>query len=151
MRTLTQNFKICIAPLELAEVYGLADNGANGAIVLMSGMVRNQTGGRPVDFLEYQAYDPMALRVFEQVATEVQERWPIVTRVVIHHRVGKLQVGEVSVLVAIGAPHRGEAFAACEYAIDTLKHEAPIWKKEHWADGSSSWVSIGDCDREQSF
>jgi molybdopterin synthase catalytic subunit len=151
MLTLTQNFKICIAPLELAEVYGLADNGANGAIVLMSGMVRNQTGGRPVNFLEYQAYDPMALRVFEQVAKEVQERWPIITRVVIHHRVGKLQVGEVSVLVAIGAPHRGEAFAACEYAIDTLKHEAPIWKKEHWADGSSSWVSIGDCDREQSL
>lgn len=146
MLTLTQNFKISIAPLELAAVYDLADNGANGAVVLMSGMVRNQTGGRPVSFLEYQAYEPMALRVFEAVAAGVQERWPIVTRVVIHHRVGKLLVGEVSVLVAIGAPHRGEAFAACEYAIDTLKHEAPIWKKEHWADGSSSWVSIGDCD-----
>jgi molybdopterin synthase catalytic subunit len=146
MLTLTQDFKICIAPLDLAEIYGLADDGANGAVVLMSGMVRNQTGGRTVSFLEYQAYEPMALRVFEGVAAGVRQRWPIVTRVAIHHRVGKLVVGEVSVLVAVGAPHRGEAFAACQYAIDTLKHEAPIWKKEHWADGSSSWVSIGDCD-----
>jgi molybdopterin synthase catalytic subunit len=146
MLTLTQDFRICIAPLDLAEIYGLADDGANGAVVLMSGMVRNQTGGRTVSFLEYQAYEPMALRVFEGVAAAVRERWPIVTRVAIHHRVGKLIVGEVSVLVAVGAPHRGEAFGACQYAIDMLKHEAPIWKKEHWADGSSSWVSIGDCD-----
>jgi molybdopterin synthase catalytic subunit len=146
MLTITQNFRICIAPLDLTEVYNLADEGANGAVVLMSGMVRNQTGGRPVSFLEYQAYEPMALRVFEQVAVAVRERWPIVTRVAIHHRVGKLVVGDISVLVAVGAPHRGEAFAACQYAIDTLKHAAPIWKKEHWADGSSSWVSIGDCD-----
>jgi molybdopterin synthase catalytic subunit len=146
MLTLPQDFRICIAPLDLAEIYGLADDGANGAVVLMSGMVRNQTGGRPVSFLEYQAYEPMALRVFEGVAAAVRQRWPIVTRVAIHHRVGKLVVGEVSVLVAVGAPHRGEAFGACQYAIDTLKHEAPIWKKEHWADGSSSWVSIGDCD-----
>jgi molybdopterin synthase catalytic subunit len=146
MLTLVPNFRICIAPLDLAEIYCLADDGANGAVVLMSGMVRNQTGGRPVSFLEYQAYEPMALRVFEGVAAAVRQRWPIVTRVAIHHRVGKLVVGEVSVLVAVGAPHRGEAFGACQYAIDTLKHEAPIWKKEHWADGSSSWVSIGDCD-----
>jgi molybdopterin synthase catalytic subunit len=146
MLTLTQNFKICLAPLELATVYALADDGANGAVVLMSGMVRNQTEGRPVECLEYQAYDPMALKVFEQIAGQIRERWPIVTKVVIHHRVGRLAVGEISVLVAIGAPHRGEAFAACQYAIDTLKHEAPIWKKEHWSDGASSWVSIGACE-----
>jgi molybdopterin synthase catalytic subunit len=146
MLTLTQNFKICLAPLDLATVYALADDGANGAVVLMSGMVRNQTEGRPVECLEYQAYDPMALKVFEQIAGQIRERWPIVTKVVIHHRVGRLAVGEISVLVAIGAPHRGEAFAACQYAIDTLKHEAPIWKKEHWSDGASSWVSIGACE-----
>jgi molybdopterin synthase catalytic subunit len=143
MLTLTQNFKICLAPLDLATVYALADDGANGAVVLMSGMVRNQTAGRPVECLEYQAYDPMALKVFEQIAGQIREQWPIVTKVVIHHR---LAVGEISVLVAIGAPHRGEAFAACQYAIDTLKHEAPIWKKEHWSDGASSWVSIGACE-----
>jgi molybdopterin synthase catalytic subunit len=144
----TAEFKICFAPLELQKAYDLADNGANGAVVVMSGMVRNQTEGRPVEYLEYQAYEPMALRVFEQIAKEVSQKWPIVTRTIIHHRVGKLRVGEISVLIAIGAPHRGEAFAACQYTIDTLKHQAPIWKKEHWSDGSSSWVSIGACEEQ---
>jgi molybdopterin synthase catalytic subunit len=138
-------FKICFAPLILAEAYDLADNAVNGAVVVMSGMVRNQTDGQSVEYLEYQAYEPMALKVFEQIAQEIRQQWPIVTKVIIHHRVGKLRVGEISVLIAIGAPHRGEAFTACQYAIDTLKHNAPIWKKEHWQDGSSSWVSIGAC------
>jgi molybdopterin synthase catalytic subunit len=145
---MTTEFKICFAPIELQEVYDLADNGANGAVIVMSGMVRNQTDGRPVEYLEYQAYEPMALRVFEQIANEVSQKWPIVTRTIIHHRVGKLRIGEVSVLIAVGAPHRGEAFAACQYTIDTLKHQAPIWKKEHWSDGSSSWVSIGACEEQ---
>jgi molybdopterin synthase catalytic subunit len=145
---MTTEFKICFAPIELQTAYDLADNGANGAVVVMSGMVRNQTEGRPVEYLEYQAYEPMALRVFEQIAREVSQKWPIVTRTIIHHRVGKLRVGEISVLIAIGAPHRGEAFAACQYTIDTLKHQAPIWKKEHWSDGSSSWVSIGACEEQ---
>jgi molybdopterin synthase catalytic subunit len=138
--------RIGIAPLLVEEAYRLADDGANGAIVLMSGMVRNQTDGQPVTYLEYQAYTPMALQVFSQIAAAIKNQWPIVTAVVIHHRVGKLQVGEISVVLAVGAPHRGEAFAACQYAIDTLKHQAPIWKKEHWANGTSSWVSIGACE-----
>jgi molybdopterin synthase catalytic subunit len=138
---------ITFAPLSLAEVYALADHPANGAVVVMSGTVRNQTEGRPVVALEYQAYEPMALKVFEQIAAEIRAQWPQVNQVVIHHRTGRLQIGEVSVLVAVGCPHRSEAFAACRYAIDTLKHNAPIWKKEHWADGSSSWVSIGACEQ----
>jgi molybdopterin synthase catalytic subunit len=144
--SITDCFRICLAPMLVEDAYRLADDGANGAIVLMSGMVRNQTAGQPVEYLEYQAYTPMALQVFEQIATEIKTQWPIVTNVVIHHRVGKLRVGEISVLLAVGAPHRGEAFAACQYAIDTLKHNAPIWKKEHWADGASSWVNIGACE-----
>lgn len=140
------SFAITLAPLTIEEVYDLADDPRNGAIVVMSGMVRNQTGGRPVESLEYQAYQPMALKVFEQIATEIRQKWVDVSRVVIHHRVGHLRVGEISVLVAVGCPHRGEAFEACQYAIDTLKHTAPIWKKEHWSDGSSSWVSIGACE-----
>ena len=141
------HFAITIAPLSIDEAYRLADDSANGAIVLMSGMVRNQTDGQPVVALEYQAYEPMAIEVFKQIAAEIRQTWADVTHLVIHHRVGKLQVGEVSVLVAIGCPHRTEAFAACKYAIDTLKHNAPIWKKEWWADGSSSWVSIGACEQ----
>ena len=111
----------------------------------MSGTVRNQTAGKPVLYLEYQAYEPMAIAIFRQIAQHIRKEWPETNRVVIHHRTGKLQIGEISVLVAVGCPHRAEAFAACQYAIDTLKHNAPIWKKEFWADGSSQWVSIGAC------
>lgn len=141
------HFQITFAPLSLEVAYGWADDGSNGAIVLMSGMVRNQTDGRSVEYLEYQAYEPMALRVFQQIAAGARQQWPDITHVVIHHRTGKLEIGEVSVLVAVGSPHRAAAFAACQYAIDTLKHNAPIWKKEHWHDGSSTWVNIGDCER----
>lgn len=140
------NFAITFSPLSLEQVYALADDGANGAIVLMSGMVRNQTDGEPVVALEYQAYEPMAKQVFKQIAAEIRKQWPDITHVVIHHRTGKLTVGEISVLVAIGSPHRSEAFAACQYAIDTLKHNAPIWKKEHWQGGATSWVNIGACE-----
>lgn len=144
------SFRITFAPLSLEEVYALADDPANGAVVVMSGMVRNQTDGFPVVALEYQAYEPMALAVFRQIADQIRQTWPEATRVVIHHRTGKLAVGEISVLVAVGCPHRAEAFAACQFAIDTLKHNAPIWKKE-WYQGpdgtlSSTWVSIGACE-----
>ncbi|OLP19218.1 molybdopterin synthase [Leptolyngbya sp. 'hensonii'] len=142
------SFAITFAPLALEDVYTLTDDPANGAIVLMSGMVRNKTDGRAVVALEYQAYEPMALQIFRQIAAEIRQQWPIVNRVVIHHRIGRLQIGEISVLVAVGCPHRSEAFAACQYAIDHLKHSAPIWKKERWEDGSSSWVSIGACEQK---
>ncbi|QYX31992.1 molybdenum cofactor biosynthesis protein MoaE [Sphaerospermopsis torques-reginae] len=142
------SFGITLAPLLLEEIYTKADNPANGAVVVMSGMVRNQTDGKAVVALEYQAYEPMALQVFYQIAADIRSQWPDVNRVVIYHRIGRLKIGEISVLVAVGSPHRREAFAACQYAIDTLKHNAPIWKKEHWQDGSSSWVSIGACEQE---
>ncbi|PPS44196.1 molybdenum cofactor biosynthesis protein MoaE [Chroococcidiopsis sp. TS-821] len=142
------SFAITFAPLSLEEVYALANDAANGAIVVMSGMVRNQTDGKQVVSLEYQAYEPMAMQVFRQIAAEIRKTWSDVNRVVIHHRVGRLHVGEISVLVAVGCPHRSEAFEACRYAIDTLKHQAPIWKKEYWQDGSSSWVSIGACETQ---
>ncbi|MBD0334417.1 MAG: molybdenum cofactor biosynthesis protein MoaE [Cyanobacteria bacterium Co-bin13] len=141
------DLRITFAPLSLDQAYALADAPQNGAVVVMSGMVRDNTDGQPVVALEYQAYEPMALAVFKQIAAEIRQTWPDVGRVVIHHRTGRLTVGEISVLVAVGCPHRSEAFAACKYAIDTLKHNAPIWKKEHWADGSTSWVSIGACEQ----
>lgn len=142
----SDHFAITFAPLALDEVYRLADDSRNGAIVVMSGMVRDNTEGRSVESLEYQAYEPMALEVFKQIAAQIRQQWTDVTRIVIHHRTGKLVVGEISVLVAVGCPHRREAFEACQFAIDTLKHNAPIWKKEHWEDGSSTWVSIGACE-----
>jgi molybdopterin synthase catalytic subunit len=144
------SFSITIAPLSLAEAYDLADDPANGAVVVMSGTVRNQAEGKAVEYLEYQAYQPMAIAVFNSIAVQIRNQWQDANRIVIHHRVGKLKIGEISVIVAVGCPHRGEAFAACKYAIDTLKHNAPIWKKEFFreADGTShsTWVSIGACE-----
>lgn len=147
------SFKIVFAPLILEEVYQLADDGANGAIVLMSGTVREQTAGKPVAFLEYQAYEPMAIKLFQQIAQNLRQQWSSVNRVVIHHRIGRLKIGEISVLVAVGCPHRREAFEACQYAIDTLKHNAPIWKKEASInpDGSieANWVDCPRCFSDQ--
>lgn len=142
------NFAITIAPLSLTDVYALADDAANGAVVVMSGTVRNQTEGKPVEYLEYQAYQPMAIAVFNSIAAQIRDQWQDTNRIVIHHRVGKLKIGEISVIVAVGCPHRGEAFAACRYGIDTLKHNAPIWKKEWFSDGASTWVSIGACEQD---
>lgn len=142
------HFLITFAPLSVEELYHQADHPHNGAVVVMSGTVRDQTDGKAVLSLEYQAYEPMALKVFQGIANDIRQRWPDVNQIAIHHRTGHLKISEISVLVAIGCPHRAEAFAACQYAIDTLKHNAPIWKKEHWADGSSSWVNIGACEQE---
>lgn len=144
------SFAITIAPLSMDEAYNQADDPANGAVVVMSGTVRNQTDGKPVKYLEYQAYQPMAIAVFNSIAVEIRQQWQDANRVVIHHRVGKLKIGEISVIVAVGCPHRGEAFAACKYAIDTLKHNAPVWKKEWFSDGASTWVSIGACEQDDS-
>jgi molybdopterin synthase catalytic subunit len=143
-------FAIGFAPLALDQVYQLADAPGNGAVVIMSGTVRDRTDGKAVEYLEYQAYEPMAMRVFAAIGWEIRHQWQAANRVVIYHRVGKLKIGEISVLVAVGCPHRSEAFAACQYAIDTLKHQAPIWKKEWFKEAngqrSSTWVSIGACE-----
>ena len=140
------SFAITLAPLDIQEIYQLASEPEYGAVVVMSGTVRNQTDGKPVIYLEYQAYEPMAMVIFRQIADEIKQKWADANKVVIHHRIGKLKIGDISVLVAVGCPHRAEAFEACRYAIDTLKHNAPIWKKEYWSDGSSNWVSIGACE-----
>lgn len=147
MKATEDSFAITFAPLSLEEVYALADAPGNGAVVVMSGMVRNQTDGKSVVALDYQAYEPMALQVFAQIANDIRTRWADVNRVVIHHRVGRLQIGEISVLVAVGSPHRSEAFEACRYAIDTLKHNAPIWKKEYFGgqNGEETWKWANCC------
>jgi molybdopterin synthase catalytic subunit len=107
----------------------------DGAVCVFTGVVRNQNGGRAVRYLEYEAYEDMALPLMEQIASTVRERWPV-TDVRIVHRLGRLEIGEASVAVAVASPHRDEAFAACRYAIDTLKATVPIWKKEFYADGA---------------
>ena len=107
----------------------------DGAIVAFDGFVRNQSHGRTTRYLEYEAYEPMALGKMKEIATYIHERYRIHC-VAIVHRLGHLEIGETSVFIAVSAPHRGAAFEACRYAIDTLKKTVPIWKKEYFADGA---------------
>jgi molybdopterin synthase catalytic subunit len=112
-----------------------------GGIVVFSGVVRNETDGRPVKFLEYEAHAPMAEEQLREIGATIHARWSGVKRVAMLHRIGRLEIGESSVLIAVSAAHRGEAFAACQYAIDTLKRTVPVWKKEHFEDGEV-WVGL---------
>ena len=118
----------------------VADPGAGG-VVVFSGIVRNETGGRPVKYLEYEAHAPMAEAKMREIGQTVRARWPGTRAVAMLHRVGRLEIGESSVLIAVSAAHRGEAFEACRYAIDTLKTTVPVWKKEHFEDGEV-WVGL---------
>ena len=111
---------------------------ADGALCLFVGVVRNENRGRAVVRLEYQAYEEMALPLMQQIARETRQRFPV-TEVRLVHRLGSLEIGEASVAVAVASPHRAEAFAACRFAIDTLKRTVPIWKKEVATDGEY-WV-----------
>ena len=118
--------------IDLAALTGAA--AADGALCLFVGIVRDHNRGRTVVRLEYEAYEEMALPLMEEIAAAARKRWPV-TDVHMVHRLGSLAVGEPSVAVAVTSPHRDEAFAACRYAIDTLKATVPIWKKEFYADG----------------
>ncbi len=120
---------------------------ADGAVCLFLGVVRNENGGRAVTHLEYEAYDAMAAPMLEDLAAQARARWPV-TDVHVVHRVGRLEIGEASVAVAVTSPHRGEAFEACRWVIDTLKATVPIWKKEFYADGAVWLEGPGACAHE---
>jgi molybdopterin synthase catalytic subunit len=110
-----------------------------GGIVTFTGTARDHAEGRPgVHRLEYEAYDEPALARLHAIAEEVRRRWPVVGRVALLHRVGVVELGDAAVVVAVSAPHRGEAFEAARFAIDELKRTVPIWKRESW-DGGESW------------
>jgi molybdopterin synthase catalytic subunit len=126
-------------PIDLAALTSTAP--ADGALCLFVGVVRNENEARPVLRLEYEAYEEMAMPLMEEVAAETRRRFPV-TGVRLVHRLGTLEIGEASVAVAVASPHRAEAFAACRFAIDTLKTKVPIWKKEFYADGSA-WLDRG--------
>src|SRR5216684_7429761 len=109
--------------------------GEDGAIVTFDGCVRNQSHGRRTLYLDYEAYESMALAKMREIAAEIHTRFQI-DRVAIAHRLGRLEIGETSVFIAVSAPHRAAAFEACRFAIDTLKRSVPIWKKEYFEDGA---------------
>ena len=120
-------------PIDLAALQGTSP--ADGALSLFVGVVRNENGGKAVLRLEYEAYEEMALSLMAEIEEEARRRWPV-SELRMVHRLGPMGIGEASVAVAVAAPHRGESFAACRFAIDTLKARVPIWKKEFYADGS---------------
>ena len=126
-------------PLAVEDCNRWATADSAGGLVTFIGSVRNQTAGRRVIRLEFEAYAPMAVREMQKIAEQAFGRWPLM-RIAIHHRTGILEVGDIAVVIAVSAAHRGPAFEACQYAIDTLKQTVPIWKKEIFEDGEV-WVS----------
>jgi molybdopterin synthase catalytic subunit len=110
-----------------------------GAISLFYGIVRNHSDGRDVERLEYEAHESMAVRKMREVADETRQRFPEISEIGVWHRIGVLEIGEASLLVAVSSPHRAQAFEACHWAVDRVKEVVPVFKKEHWA-GGSAWV-----------
>jgi molybdopterin converting factor subunit 1 len=131
-------FRVTKEPLDPQRLVSLVRRDESGALALFYGVVRNNSQGRRVLYLEYDAYPSMAVKKMRQVAEEARSRWEI-TDMAIDHRIGRLEVGETSLLVAVSAPHRREAFEACHYAVDRIKDIVPVWKKEVW-EGGESWV-----------
>jgi molybdopterin synthase catalytic subunit len=113
-----------------------------GAVVLFLGTVRDLTGDQRTVALDYEAYPAMAERKMAEIEADTRARWPV-GELAMAHRLGRLEVGEVSVAVAVSCPHRADAFEACRHAIDRLKELVPIWKRENWADGRTEWVHPG--------
>jgi molybdopterin synthase catalytic subunit len=132
--------EITSEPLSIDEVIARLEDPTNGAIGTFVGVVRGDTDGRKTQYLEYEAYPDMAQKQLRQIGDEVRERWPTVREVAIVHRVGRLEVGETIVVIAVSSAHRQEVFAATHYAIDRLKQIVPVWKKEVWTDGEE-WKS----------
>ncbi|MGE5244408.1 MAG: molybdenum cofactor biosynthesis protein MoaE [Betaproteobacteria bacterium] len=123
---------------------GRGEAGADGAAVGFVGTVRNHNAGRRVRYLEYEAFEPLALKAFRRIADEVAARWPG-TLLALHHRTGRLALGEASVVIAAASAHRADAFAACRYAIERVKQIAPVWKREFF-EGGDVWIEGATAD-----
>lgn len=126
-------------PIDAAALTDVVRSDQAGAVVLFLGTVRELTAGRRTIALDYDAYPEMALRKMQELVDDAQQRWPL-TAVEVVHRLGHLELGDISVAVAVSAPHRHQAFEAARFLIDELKALVPVWKKENWADGETEWV-----------
>jgi molybdopterin synthase catalytic subunit len=133
------NIKISSSTLNVQECVDWVMSPNSGGIDVFIGTVRNETKGKIVTRLEFEAYVTMALREMEKIAGQALDKWPV-QKILIHHRTGVLQIGEIPVIIAVAAAHRAAAFDACRYIIDTLKQTVPIWKKEFFEDGEV-WVA----------
>jgi molybdopterin synthase catalytic subunit len=132
------------APLDSEALVGVIDKKGDGAIVTFAGLVRDHNQGRQVQFLEYEAYEPLAIRALQRIVDEARELWPG-AHVAVHHRLGRLEIGEASIVIAAASPHRADAFAACRYTIERVKQIVPIWKREHF-DGGDVWLEGATAD-----
>jgi len=139
-------FSVTDEPLDPSALAAEVATERDGAVAIFVGTVRNHNSGRRVLWLEYEAYAPLALKAFEQIAAETHTRWTN-ARLAIHHRTGRIEIGEPSVAIASASPHRAEAFAVCRYAIERLKQIAPIWKHEHF-EGGEVWIEGATADPE---
>lgn len=133
------NIHISQHPLNIPTCVDWVMGPDSGGVDVFIGTVRNATKGRAVIRLEFEAYESMALSEMRKIAEGAMRQWPV-DKILIHHRIGTLAVGEIPVIIAVAAAHRAAAFDACRYAIDTLKQTVPIWKKEVFEDGEH-WVS----------
>ena len=124
-------------PIDLTAVSRSVEAPDAGAVVTFAGNVRDNARGKRVLFLEYEAYMPLARKHLHRIATEAEERWSV--RCAVAHRLGRLEIGECSVAVAVASAHRGEAFEACRWLMDTLKATVPVWKKEYF-EGGACWI-----------
>jgi len=131
-------FEVTAEPLDPQRLTNAVRKDESGAVALFLGVVRDNSRGRRVLYLEYDAYPEMATRVMRRIAKEALERWPL-TDVAMQHRTGRLEIGEVSLLIAVSSPHRKEAFEACHHLVDRFKEIVPIWKKEVW-EGGEVWI-----------
>lgn len=134
-------FEITSEPLSVDDLVGAALTPADGAVVAFVGTVRDNNEGRSVVALEYEAYAEMAIAEMERIGMEMVEKWGL-HGIAMRHRVGRLSIGETSVVIAASSPHRREAFEACSEALDLLKERVPVWKKEYYADGTQ-WIGQG--------
>ncbi len=139
-------FEVTAEPLDPQRLVEHVRNDEAGAVALFYGVVRDNNMGRRVLYLEYDAYPEMATKVMRQIAEDAASRYPI-TDVAIQHRTGRLEIGETSLLVAVSAPHRKEAFEACHVLVDRFKEVVPIWKKEVW-EGGEEWIEGEAVKRE---
>jgi len=139
-----ETFRLTVDPLNPSAIAASVSSPECGAVAMFVGLVRDHNAGRRVLWLEYEAYPPLARRAFERIGSEAGARWPSV-RLAIHHRTGRIAVGEASVVIAAASPHRADAFAACRYAIERVKQIAPVWKHEHF-EGGDVWIEGATAD-----
>jgi molybdopterin synthase catalytic subunit len=131
-------------PLDSEALVARVNANGDGAVVTFAGLVRDHNQGRQVQFLEYEAYEPLAIRALQRIVDEAHELWPG-ARVAVHHRLGRLDIGEASIVIAAASAHRADAFAACRYTIERVKQIVPIWKREHF-DGGDIWLEGATAD-----